>query len=92
MSDVKRIIPYLGASHDRLSGRSYVTQDLAAEANVTVSFRPSLFVLSVCTPICLQLLVYVYVSRKLGDTRIFDHVFRTVIDLIDRAFITSLYI
>ncbi|KMS98493.1 hypothetical protein BVRB_4g091860 [Beta vulgaris subsp. vulgaris] len=36
MSDVKRIIPYLGASHDRLSGRSYVTQDLAAEANVTI--------------------------------------------------------
>lgn len=36
MSDVKKIIPYLGASHDRLSGRSYVTQDEASNANVTI--------------------------------------------------------
>lgn len=48
MSNVKRIIPYLGASHDRLSGRSYINQDEASNANVTVSFWSSLFVLSVC--------------------------------------------
>lgn len=36
MSDVKKIIPYLGASHDRLSGQSYVTQDEASNANVTI--------------------------------------------------------
>ncbi|CAO2835955.1 unnamed protein product [Amaranthus hypochondriacus] len=36
MSDVKRIIPYLGASHDRLSGRSYITLDDSTDANVTI--------------------------------------------------------
>lgn len=37
MSDVKRLIPYLGVSHDRLNGRSFINhRDLGA--NVTVSF------------------------------------------------------
>ena len=36
MSDVKRLIPYVGSSHDRLNGRSFInTHDLGA--NVTVS-------------------------------------------------------
>ncbi|KAL2943761.1 Protein disulfide-isomerase 5-3 [Bienertia sinuspersici] len=35
IKDVKRIIPYLGESHDRLSGRSYITQDEASDGNVT---------------------------------------------------------
>ena len=36
MSDVKRLIPYLGGSHDRLNGRSFINhRDLGA--NVTVS-------------------------------------------------------
>lgn len=36
MSDVKRLIPYLGRSHDRLNGRSFINhRDL--DANVTVS-------------------------------------------------------
>ncbi|XP_027348686.1 protein disulfide-isomerase 5-4-like isoform X2 [Abrus precatorius] len=35
MSDVKRLIPYIGSSHDRLNGRSFInTRDL--EANVTI--------------------------------------------------------
>ncbi|KAJ1441885.1 Thioredoxin-like superfamily [Sesbania bispinosa] len=35
MSDVKNLIPYIGSSHDRLSGRSFInTRDL--EANVTI--------------------------------------------------------
>ncbi|CAO2833508.1 unnamed protein product [Amaranthus hypochondriacus] len=36
MSDVKRIIPYLGTSHDRLSGGSYITLDDSTDANVTI--------------------------------------------------------
>ncbi|XP_074310984.1 protein disulfide isomerase-like 5-4 isoform X1 [Silene latifolia] len=36
MSDIKRIRPYLGASHDRLSGQSYITKDEASDANVTI--------------------------------------------------------
>lgn len=36
-SDVKQLIPYIGISHDRLNGRSFINQrDLGA--NVTVSF------------------------------------------------------
>jgi len=36
MSDVKRLIPYVGSSHDRLNGLSFInTRDLGA--NVTVS-------------------------------------------------------
>lgn len=36
MSDVKRLIPYIGGSHDRLNGRSFINhRDLGA--NVTVS-------------------------------------------------------
>ncbi|XP_068337474.1 protein disulfide-isomerase 5-4-like [Pyrus communis] len=35
MSDVKRLVPYLGASHDRLNGRSFINhRDLGA--NVTI--------------------------------------------------------
>ena len=35
MSDVKRLVPYLGSSHDRLNGRSFINnRDLG---NVTVS-------------------------------------------------------
>lgn len=37
MSDVKRLIPYLGGSHDRLNGRKFINnRDIGA--NVTVSF------------------------------------------------------
>ncbi|GMH05719.1 hypothetical protein Nepgr_007559 [Nepenthes gracilis] len=36
MSDVKRILPYLGASHDKLNGRAYITQHEALDANVTI--------------------------------------------------------
>ena len=36
LSDVKRLIPYLGRSHDKLNGRSFINhRDL--DANVTVS-------------------------------------------------------
>lgn len=36
MSEVKRIIPYIGVSHDRLNGRSFINhRDIGA--NVTVS-------------------------------------------------------
>lgn len=36
LSDVKRLTPYLGRSHDQLNGRSFINhQDL--DANVTVS-------------------------------------------------------
>lgn len=36
MSDVKRLIPYLGRSHERLNGRSFINhRDIGA--NVTVS-------------------------------------------------------
>lgn len=41
MSDIKRLIPYLGRSHDRLNGRAFINQrDLGA--NVTVSLWPQL--------------------------------------------------
>ena len=36
MNDVKRLIPYIGSSHDRLNGRSFINAH-ALEANVTVS-------------------------------------------------------
>ncbi|RYR21282.1 hypothetical protein Ahy_B03g066575 isoform B [Arachis hypogaea] len=36
MSDVKRLIPYIGSSHDRLNGRSFINPRVS-EANVTVS-------------------------------------------------------
>lgn len=38
MSDVKRILPYLGGSHDRLNGRAYISQHGDSNANVTVRF------------------------------------------------------
>ncbi|GAB4846204.1 Protein disulfide-isomerase 5-4 [Ancistrocladus abbreviatus] len=36
MSDIKRILPYLGTSHERLNGQSYITQHDALDANVTI--------------------------------------------------------
>lgn len=36
MSDVKRILPYLGGSHDRLNGRAYISQHGDSNANVTI--------------------------------------------------------
>lgn len=36
MSDIKRILPYIGASHAKLNGKSYLT-DPDDHANVTVS-------------------------------------------------------
>lgn len=39
MSEVKRLTPYLGASHDRLMGQSYITHRDHAHDNVTVSFN-----------------------------------------------------
>lgn len=36
MSDVQRLIPYLGGSHDRLNGRSFINHREVG-ANVTVS-------------------------------------------------------
>ncbi|QHO56695.1 hypothetical protein HN51_011397 [Arachis hypogaea] len=35
MSDVKRLIPYIGSSHDRLNGRSFINPRVS-EANVTI--------------------------------------------------------
>ncbi|XWS11189.1 hypothetical protein CRYUN_Cryun38cG0062600 [Craigia yunnanensis] len=37
LTDVKRLIPYLGRSHDRLNGRSFINHQ-GLDANVTVSF------------------------------------------------------
>ena len=36
MSDIKRILPYIGVSHDKLNGKAYLT-DPDDHANVTVS-------------------------------------------------------
>ncbi|KAG6536683.1 hypothetical protein ZIOFF_001743 [Zingiber officinale] len=36
MSEVKRLTPYLGASHDRLMGQSYITHHDHAHDNVTI--------------------------------------------------------
>lgn len=45
MSDVKRLIPYLGKSHDRLNGRSFINYR-EVDANVTVSlFEPNKMVI-----------------------------------------------
>lgn len=38
MSDIKRLLPHLGRSHDRLNGNSYVTNPRDSTENVTVSF------------------------------------------------------
>lgn len=38
MSDMKRVLPYIGGSHDRLNGRSYFSNPGDSNANVTVSF------------------------------------------------------
>lgn len=35
MSDIKRILPYIGVSHDKLNGKAYLT-DPDDHANVTV--------------------------------------------------------
>ncbi|XAR56659.1 hypothetical protein NMG60_11037221 [Bertholletia excelsa] len=36
MSDMKRMLPYLGRSHDKLNGRAYITQPSNSNANVTI--------------------------------------------------------
>ncbi|GFP89994.1 protein disulfide-isomerase 5-3 [Phtheirospermum japonicum] len=36
MSDVKRVLPYLGRSHDRLTGLSYISNPSDSNANVTI--------------------------------------------------------
>lgn len=37
MSDLKRLMPYIGLSHDRLNGLSYISNPSDSDANVTVS-------------------------------------------------------
>lgn len=41
LSELKRLTPYLGGSHDRLMGHSYITNRDHVNANVTVSFNTS---------------------------------------------------
>ncbi|KAI3443771.1 hypothetical protein Pfo_000436 [Paulownia fortunei] len=36
MSDMKRVLPYLGGSHDRLTGLSYISNPSDSNANVTI--------------------------------------------------------
>ncbi|XP_057461600.1 protein disulfide isomerase-like 5-4 isoform X1 [Actinidia eriantha] len=36
MSDMKRVVPHLGGSHDKLNGRAYITHPGDANANVTI--------------------------------------------------------
>ncbi|KAL8172449.1 hypothetical protein V2J09_024253 [Rumex salicifolius] len=36
MSDVKKILPYLGQNYERLSGRAFITQPDSSDANVTI--------------------------------------------------------
>lgn len=38
MSDLKRLLPHLGGSHDRLNGLSYISNPSDSNANVTVSY------------------------------------------------------
>lgn len=42
MSDMKRLLPHLGGSHDRLNGLSYISNPSDSNANVTVSSSLSL--------------------------------------------------
>lgn len=57
MSDVKRLVPYLGGSHDRLNGRSFINhRDLGA--NVTVSL--SLYTSWHC--VCFSIVLCLYIS------------------------------
>lgn len=47
MSDVKRLIPYIGRSHDRLNGRSFINhRDIGANVTVSLSLAcgPSYFI------------------------------------------------
>ena len=45
LSDVKRLIPYLGRSHDKLNGRSFINhRDLDANVTVSLFFHMILFV------------------------------------------------
>lgn len=37
MNDIKRMLPYLGGSYDRLNGLSYISNPSDSNANVTVS-------------------------------------------------------
>lgn len=47
ISDVKRLVPYLGRSHDRLNGRSFINhQEIGA--NVTVSLCYVFAFISAC--------------------------------------------
>ncbi|CAA0813943.1 Protein disulfide-isomerase 5-4 [Striga hermonthica] len=36
MSDMKRVLPYLGGSHDRLTGQSYISNPSDSDVNVTI--------------------------------------------------------
>ncbi|CAK9175530.1 unnamed protein product [Ilex paraguariensis] len=36
MSDIKRVLPYLGRSHDKLNGQAYITDPGDSTANVTI--------------------------------------------------------
>lgn len=38
MSDMKRLLPHLGGSYDRLNGLSYISNPSDSSANVTVSY------------------------------------------------------
>jgi len=38
LTEAKRLLPYVGASHDRLNGRSYIIGRDDTKANVTVSY------------------------------------------------------
>ncbi|KAA3471581.1 protein disulfide-isomerase 5-3 [Gossypium australe] len=41
LSDVKRLIPYLGRSHDKLNGRSFINhRDLDANVTVLITENP----------------------------------------------------
>lgn len=46
MIDIKRVVPYVGGSHDKLNGQAYITHQ-GDNANVTVSFIIALLILPV---------------------------------------------
>ncbi|KAG6393796.1 hypothetical protein SASPL_144369 [Salvia splendens] len=49
MSDLKRLLPHLGGSHDRLNGLSYITNPSDSHANVTIEHYLQLVKIEVMT-------------------------------------------
>lgn len=61
MNDVKRLVPYLGGSHDRLNGRSFINhRDLGANVTVSLSLYTSWHCVCFSIVLCLSISISMF--------------------------------